>query len=184
MDLMSSKFVRGFREGGFTLIEILVVLVLLTGTGFVLMTNYFALKSKQALLNDVHKFQVLVDEARSKSVAVDSGLAWGVYVDVRTKENYATVFSFDPSVNFKYSSIPKTSNSLVLSSGVNFEKPLKSGGQRLFLTFNKLTGYPVLYPAKSEIKDQLNLTLVNQQWSAFLTVDSSGSTSVSKLFKN
>jgi type II secretory pathway pseudopilin PulG len=118
-------FLKSNFQNGFTLIEALISITIIIVLVAVVSYGITAFKEGQALNNTVDEVTALLNQARSRTLAGDGGVAYGV----RLESTKATLISngtlISPVITF--------SSGIVLNS-----ISLTGGGSDV--TFNKLTG--------------------------------------------
>lgn len=120
------------RSFGFTLIELLVVFAIIGVISAVVVSSISGFRSGQALKNSVEETVSLLERSRSKTLASENSLAYGVSINTSTR--LLSLFAVVSGSNV-------TQESVTLDSGITIGTsltPTPSGVPDI--TFSRLTG--------------------------------------------
>lgn len=121
---------RTIIEKGFSVIEILVTLAIVSILAVIISNRYSDFRETQSLSNTVEEVIALIDEAHSRTLAGDNATTYSV----RLETNKAVLF-----VGTTYSSGASTNKTINIDSVVNLASiTLAGGGQEI--KFDALTG--------------------------------------------
>ena len=117
-------------ERGFSAIEILIVLVIVTILALIISNKYSSFRESQSLSNTVEEVIALIDEAHSRTLAGDNATTYSV----RLETSKAVLFA-----GTTYTSGASTNKTINIDSVVNLASiSLNGGGQEI--KFDAITG--------------------------------------------
>lgn len=121
---------------GFSLIEILFVILFVGIISVVVIANLFGTRSRTELDSTTKQITALLREAQSRSISQDESAIWGVRLD-----NNTTTKPFYALFKTSYSEA-NTVSRFNLYSGVRFATSSIAEGGTLEVTFAQLSGAP------------------------------------------
>ncbi len=120
---------------GFTLIELMITLAILTIVAVIGGVNLFNYYSRQNLTSAANEIVALLRQAQNSSLTQESGDQWGVHFsNVTTTQGLIQLFH---GSSFASGTL---ANSQSLPTGVQFINPVS--GTSTDVIFSKVTGYP------------------------------------------
>lgn len=114
---------------GFTLIEIIIAISLLSILSMIIIAGYNSFQKSNQLKENTNIVVSLIREAQKNAVTQKDGKSWGIYI-----ENNSTIVLFDEP--WATATSKKNFN---LPSGLTFNNITINGGGN-FIIFNKLVG--------------------------------------------
>lgn len=117
---------------GFTIVEILVVLVIMIIIGGIVLTSFSGLNNAEALNTDTDTVLSMIERARTRSVSSENSIEYGIHFASTTVVLY---------VGKTYTAGSSTSETKNISSKVKVKSINLTGGA-YDLYFNRLSGKP------------------------------------------
>lgn len=134
----NSKFqIPHSKRGGFSLIELSIVIVFVGVVSVVAVTTLWSSRSKTEIDSSAKQIVALLREAQSRSVAQEDNSVWGVYFENST----ATTPFYALFKGSSYSSSSVVTRK-ILPGRVQFPTSSISSGGTLTITFTKTSGIP------------------------------------------
>jgi len=128
---MNTRNLIGYKyQTGRTLIEILFVIVIIVVLAAIVALSFSGFKKGQALPTGVDEVVALLNEARSRTLAAENGLQYGVHL----ASDRAVLFN-----GTTYASGTSTNKTIMMDSTVTITSITLTGGGA-DVVFNKLTG--------------------------------------------
>ena len=133
---------------GFTIIEVILSVAILSSIGFVIATNYIGFYRQKQLDLDSERLVSLIHNLQQKAISGENDASWGIYVVNNVSDPdwyeiyYGTSRAAGTLVNREY-----------LGSSTNFAIP--GGGGVLELQFTRISGIPNFISGGNEIRLQL-----------------------------
>lgn len=122
--------IRNSSGAGYTLIEMLIVIAILGIAVSIVSLNFSASRGRHELNNDTDAVVSLINEARSRTLAGDSGSAYGIHVE----SSKAVLFS-----GATFAADATGNKEVMMDSGIEIATiDLAGGAADIF--FKKLTG--------------------------------------------
>ena len=122
-------------QKGFTLIEVVMVILILTVLGTISVTNFVLLQKKAELDNAAEEVKTVLILAQNRTLASDNGGQYGVYFDISVSPNKYVLFN---GATYATRDTTKDQN-FWLTSRVDFSSLSFNGGNEI--VFEKLTGF-------------------------------------------
>ena len=123
-----------FKKSGFTIIELLLVMLILASISGFLAVRFFGAYRRQGLESDTQKIVFTLRGARDKSINQEDFSQWGVHFD-----NSSSTASYSLFKGGSFATGTVVSSNL-LSPGVDFSNPAE--GSSADFIFSKLSGIP------------------------------------------
>lgn len=122
------------KNKGFTLVEILVVVAILSFLAVIVLSDFFSFKKKSDLNNNVQEFVSVLKLAQNKTLSSENYYKYGVYINTGVTPNQYSLFAGD-SYATKISGSEKI---YYLQDTLEFYGISLGGGNEI--VFNKLNG--------------------------------------------
>lgn len=122
------------KDGGFTLIEVIIIVLILSLISAISITNFVILQEKSELDNSVQEFAGILRLAQSKTLASEDSSQYGVYLDILASPHQyilfkGTSYALRDATYDQFYFLPKTIEFFAIALG---------GGNEI--VFNRLTG--------------------------------------------
>ncbi len=120
------------KNKGFTLIEVLIVLIISSSILIIVISSFYKLVKTQALERDLSSIIAIIDRAKSLALNSESASQYGVYFSSSTAVLYKGI-NYIPT---------STSNEIYfLNNRVNISSINLIGSSTNQITFSRITGY-------------------------------------------
>jgi prepilin-type N-terminal cleavage/methylation domain-containing protein len=126
------------KRGGFSLIEVVVVLVLAVILSLIVLALFISRRSAAELDSTAQQIAALLREAQGRSAAGENGISWGVHFEnVTNTQPFYALFGniYGTSTRGGFYTLPLT---------IGFSTSTLAAGSSTDIVFGKISGLPVV----------------------------------------